>query len=249
MECFSDSSAERPSVIESGTFTCSSLLQQSIALSIQENSKCFPLCFRKEQTSSLRDVFLLSRIQHCLRGHLSTIPDLQHIGPPRLKNEDDCKSSDEPVWTTDSNKYLSRWRSLRALQRFSDSTEYLGSHRPLSLSQNNTSQAPLYLQLKSCRNRRTVANTAFKLNLLVLLKKEKERKRKKEKDMHSKQDEVSDSKEENYARQVEATGAVLTGFSPSSYFTYGPLKPAVPVDQDLKCKLFKKRWFNLLNNV
>lgn len=57
----------------------------------------------------------------------------QHIGPPRLKNERGCKSSDEPVWTTDSNKYLSRWRSLRALQRSSDSTECLGSHRPLYL--------------------------------------------------------------------------------------------------------------------
>ncbi|KAM6093463.1 uncharacterized protein LJ206_006124 isoform 2-T2 [Theristicus caerulescens] len=52
--------------------------------------------------------------------------------------------------------------------------------------------------------------------------------------MNSKQDEISDSKEENRARQVEATGAVLTGFSPSSYFTYGPSKLAIPVDQRLK---------------
>lgn len=28
----------------------------------------------------------------------------QHIGPPQPKNEGGCKSSDEPVWTTDSKK-------------------------------------------------------------------------------------------------------------------------------------------------
>lgn len=28
----------------------------------------------------------------------------QHIGPPQLKNEGGCKSSDKPVWTTDSKK-------------------------------------------------------------------------------------------------------------------------------------------------
>lgn len=65
----------------------------------------------------------------------------QHIGPPRLKNEGDSNSSDEPVWTTDSNKYLSLWRSFRALQRSSDSAEPLGLHRPLAFSPNNTSQA------------------------------------------------------------------------------------------------------------
>lgn len=75
-------------------------------------------------------------------------------------------------WTSLDNrqqKYLSRWRSLRALQRSSDGTEYLGSHRPLSLSQNNTSQAAPYLQLKSCRNRSTVTNTAFQFESPCLI--------------------------------------------------------------------------------
>lgn len=111
----------------------------------------------------------------------------QHIGPPQLKNEGGCKSSEEPVWTTDSKKnYLSWWRGLRTLQRSSDSTESLGSHGPFSLSQNNTSQAPPFLQLKSCGSRRTVTNTAFKYESACFIKKKKKRKRKRNTLIHSK---------------------------------------------------------------
>lgn len=67
------------------------------------------------------------------------------------------------------HKYLSQWRSLRALQRSSDSAESLGLHRPLSFSLNNTSQVSS-VQLKSCRNRRTVTK-AFKFQSPGLIRK------------------------------------------------------------------------------
>lgn len=60
------------------------------------------------------------------------------------------------------------------------------------------------------------------------------KKKRKEKDLNSKQDEGFDSEEENYTRRLEATRAVQTAFSPTSYFTHGPLKAAIPVNQQLK---------------
>lgn len=76
-----------------------------------------------------------------------------------------------------------------SVEEFKSTAEILRQYRMSWLtqatrSQNNTSQAPLYLQLKSCRKGGQWLTQLLNLNLLVLFSK-------KEKDMNSKQDEVS----------------------------------------------------------
>lgn len=54
----------------------------------------------------------------------------QHIGPPQPKNEGGCKSSDEPVWTTDRQKKETKQKKQPVLvEEFMNTAEIIRQYR------------------------------------------------------------------------------------------------------------------------